>query len=151
MTKDGRSYNLTKAAYVNKAYKENLADYQSNENTVPLEVIKEDPFKNGYTNPKFASEEGAQNPSQTIYEQELKTFLSNTHNVRAKVPEDSGEYLEPERSFKPGTKKPGQEGKHNAHVVYENVSLTMLTNYFFQHCNFVTLTSKLRLVDPDIC
>ena len=118
LTQDGRSYSLTRALQVNKTYKENLAEFRSHENVVPLEILKDDPFKNGYTNQQFEPDEPNHN-GDSVYERELKTFLGNTDKIRAKEQADSGEYLEPEQTFH-SPKRPKDAAK--TQVVYENVS-----------------------------
>ena len=121
LTQDGRSYSLSRAAYANKMYDGNLSEFQTQENVVPMEVLKEDPFKNSYTNQNFESDEANHN-TNTVYERELKTFLGSTHKMRAKEPVDTGEYLEPEQTFH-SPKKPDDIA--TAQVVYDNVSYSI--------------------------
>ena len=124
MTKDGTSYNLkTNQAYINRAYEAQLSEFRSHESVVPLEIIKEDPFKNGYSNPEFVGGDSIDQSSRTVYQRELKTFLSNTKNIRAKKNDDHGEYIEPEQSLQPKKTLPsGVKNPESGGIVYGNVS-----------------------------
>lgn len=118
MSQNGRSYSLTKAAYVNKAYSENPNEFRSHENVVSLEILKEDPFKNSHTNRQLESVDVSTHVN-SVYERELQTFLTNTQNIRSKEAADSGQYLEPEITFH-SPKKPSQDTARE--IVYQNVS-----------------------------
>eukprot|EP00794_Sanderia_malayensis_P003617 gene3617-4128_t len=105
MTPDGRSYGLTtRQAYANQAYEGTMSDFRSESTVVPMKVVKDDPFKDTYASADTISEQpGTGSATNDVYQRELKTFLSNTRDLRGtennNATTDEREYLEPEVNY----------------------------------------------------